>query len=332
MENVRRIVLRAGQHLSKEETLSLRRTKALRITQYQLPEKDIPKTTEELLKMISVDSKEVVTWSSIVRNAITMLNKSIIYVNSNINTADEFIGIFNKSLQDICDNMSFKLNANCPKRLYRVEEEDDLINSVVYKSNKNHLIDIITDENGVTWYLCAVYTQEIVVMLEALLDTIYYMADDYTQYRGKVSEFPQTIFVIEYVERENNQLDGEHNIVDDVRLCGGAELHRFNNNAGVPYSAIYVNGEEKCSCPREKEAGMISWWNELNSDSEELNINKEVENIDNEIQKLSMTKDLYTLQRKVGKLSTSLLELYADIQAIVEKYELPSIDEILGNK
>ena len=125
-----------------------------------------------------------------------------------------------------------------------------------------------------------------------------------------------------------------------LRLClhliyiyGGAELHRFNNNnAGVPYSAIYVNGEEKCSCPREKEAGMISWWNESNIDNEELNVNKEVEHIDNEIQKLSMTKDLYTLQRKVGKLSTSLLELYADIQAIVEKYELPSIDEILGNK
>ena len=305
MENVKRIVLRAGQHLSKEETLNLRGTKALKIIQYQMPEKDIPETTEELLKMISVDSKEVVTWSSIVRNAITMLKKSISYVNSNINTADEFIGIFNKSLQDICDNMSFKLNANCPKRLYRVEEEDDLINSVVYKSNKNHLLDIITDENGVTWYVCAVYTQEIVVMLEALLDTIYYMADDYTQYRDRVNEFPQTIFVIEYVERENNQLDGEHNI---------------------------VNGEEKCSCPREKEAGMISWWNESNIDNEELNVNKEVEHIDNEIQKLSMTKDLYTLQRKVGKLSTSLLELYADIQAIVEKYELPSIDEILGNK
>ena len=332
MEEVKRIMLKAGQHLSKEETLSLRGTKALRITQYQLPEKDIPETTDELLKMISVDSKEVVTWSAIVRNAITMLGKAISYVNASINTADEFIGIFNRTLQSICDEMNFKLNGNCPKRLYRIEEEDDLINSIVYKSNKNHLIDIITDENGVTWYLCAVYTQEIVVMLEALLDTIYYMADDYTQYRDRVNEFPQTIFVIEYVERANNQLDGEHNIVDDVRLCGGAELHRFNNNAGVPYSAIYVNGEEKCSCPREKEVGMISWWNELNDCEEDVTINKEVENIDNEIQKLSLTKDLYTLQMKVGKLSTSLLEIYADIQAIVEKYELPSIDEILGNK
>ena len=41
MEDVKRIVLRAGQHLSKEETLSLRGTKALSITQYRLTERDI---------------------------------------------------------------------------------------------------------------------------------------------------------------------------------------------------------------------------------------------------------------------------------------------------
>ena len=325
MENVKRIVLRAGQHLSKEETLSLRGTKAVRITQYQIPEKDIPDTTDKLLNMISVDSVDVVTWSAVVRNALEMLKEPIKYVNASINTAEEFIRLFNTTLQEICNEMDFKLNSNCPKRLYKDTEEDDLINSKVYKSNKNHLLPIIADENDITWYMCAVYTQEIVVMLETLLDTIYFMAEDYTQYRDKIAEFPQTLFVIEYVEREVSNLDNEHIIVDNIHLRDSAELHHFNNNVGVPYSAIYnKDGEEECSCEREREADMISWWN-----GEEYNT---VEEIDSEIQKLNMTKDLYTLQMKVGKLSTSLLEIYADIQAMIEKYDLPSIDEILKNK
>lgn len=271
MENVKRIVLRAGQHLSKEETLNLRGTKALRIEQYSILGKNLPISVEEMKKGITSDSEDVTTWSAIVRNALDMLRESIRYVNSNINTADEFIGIFELSLKKICDEMNFKLNGNCPKRLYKEAEEDDLINSKVYKSNKNHLLKVITDEYGTDWYMCAVYTQEIVVMLEALLDTIYAMAEEYTNYRDKIDEFPQTVFVIEYIERETNEEDGEP-VVETI------------------------------------------------------------EEIDDEIQKLSMTKDLYTLQMKVGKLSTSLLEIYADIQAIVEKYDLPTLDEVLGNK
>ena len=261
-ETIKKIVLKAGQHLSKEETLNLRGTKALSITQYRVTEKDIQ--LNNLNKQLSLNKEEVATWSSIVRNALDMLRESIRYVNSSVNTADEFIGIFEKSLKDICDEMNFKLNSNCPKRLYKDAEEDDLINSKVYKSNKNHLLPVIVDENETTWYMCAVYTQEIVVMLEALLDTVYAMAEEYTVYRNKMNEFPQIIFVIEYTER--------------------------------------TNGE-----------------NELET----------AEEMDAEMQKLNLTKDVYSLQMKVGKLSASLLEIYADIQEIVEKYNLPSIDEIL---
>ena len=272
MEEIKRIVLRAGEHLSKEETLSLRGTKALRIEQYNVLGKDLPISVEEMKKGITSDSEDVTTWSAIVRNALDMLREAIRYVNSNISTADEFIGIFEVSLNKICEEMNFKLNSNCPKRLYKEAEEDDLINSKVYKSNKNHLIKVITDENGTDWYMCAVYTQEIVVMLEALLDTIYAMAEEFTVYQDKIDEFPQTIFVIEYMEREN-QIGEDEEVITET-----------------------------------------------------------VEDIDEELQRLSMAKDLLLLQSKVSKLSTALLEIYADINDIQEKYNLPTADEILKNK
>ena len=273
--NVKRIVLRAGEHLSKEQTLNLRGTKALKITQYKVPSKEFGTTIIEdadLNDLISYDSVIVNTWSAVVRNALDMLRDSIKYVNSSLNTADVFIETFNKSLQDICNEMNFKLNGNCPKRLYKEAEEDDLINSKVYKSNKNHLLQVITDETGIEWYMCAVYTQEIVVMLEALLDTVVDMAAEFTPYQENIAEFPQTIFVIEYMERENTVEEDEEVITETV------------------------------------------------------------EDIDEELQRLNMAKDLLLLQSKVSKLSTALLEIYADINDIQEKYNLPTADEILKNK
>lgn len=51
--------------------------------------------------------------------------------------------------------------------------------------------------------------------------------------------------------------DGKHTVVNDIKFSNGAELHRFNNPAGVPYSAIYENGVEMMSCERSREAGMV---------------------------------------------------------------------------
>lgn len=52
--------------------------------------------------------------------------------------------------------------------------------------------------------------------------------------------------------------DSEHEVfTDDLLKRYGAELHRFTNAAGVPYSAIYRNCVEEMSDPRERESGMI---------------------------------------------------------------------------
>lgn len=56
--------------------------------------------------------------------------------------------------------------------------------------------------------------------------------------------------------------DTPHEIVSDIELKNNAQLHRFNNHAGIPYSAIYVDGKEIWSCRRVTEAEMIKDWNE----------------------------------------------------------------------
>jgi hypothetical protein len=48
--------------------------------------------------------------------------------------------------------------------------------------------------------------------------------------------------------------DTAHEVyIDDYLWMVGAELHRFKNAAGEPYSAIYRYGEEMMSSERERE-------------------------------------------------------------------------------
>ena len=56
--------------------------------------------------------------------------------------------------------------------------------------------------------------------------------------------------------------DTRHEIASDVKLKGGATLHRFKNAGDVSYSAIYVDGLEEASSVREHEKAMVEWWNE----------------------------------------------------------------------
>ena len=58
------------------------------------------------------------------------------------------------------------------------------------------------------------------------------------------------------------EMDTPHEVVKDVALAAGAELHRFINGGGDPYSAIYYNGEEAWSCERGREDVMVREWND----------------------------------------------------------------------
>ena len=56
--------------------------------------------------------------------------------------------------------------------------------------------------------------------------------------------------------------DSSVHIVYDANLKNGGKLHRFENNAGVLYSTIYVGCMEMFSCERVHEKNMILTWNE----------------------------------------------------------------------
>lgn len=282
-ENIKKIVLRANKHLDNATILSLRGTKALVLEDMSNTDKEYDNRESWGELLLSAHDRpmgiNVTTWSSLIRNAVDVLKPQISFVCSVFPDADEFKATFNDAVKNICEEVDFKLNSNCPRRLFKEAEETDLIHSTVYMSNKNHFIPIITDENGIVWGFCAVYTGEVIVMLEALLDTIYTLTTEYTQYQDNKDEFPHHTMVITYINRED-MVDGQNRVsaedVDDIK--------------------------------------------------------SEINCINEEIQELSMAKDLILLQSKVSKLATSLLEIYADINDIQEKYNLPTADEVLNNK
>ena len=216
-ENIRKIVLRSGQYVDNDAVWSLKKTKALVLEYMSNTDKEYNnrKSWGELL--LSAHDKpmtiKVTTWSSLLRNVVNILRPQIDIAKAVVNS-EEFRAVFESCLNDILTKQNFRLNANCPKRLYREAEETDLIHSVVYMNSKNHFIPIITDEQGIEWGFCAVYTGEVVRMLEALLDTIHYM---FTEYRNADDTMPYYTFVFTYRPNEDNSNTDEDVLQEDVR-------------------------------------------------------------------------------------------------------------------
>lgn len=272
-ESLRKLVLRAGKHIDRDVILNLRGTKAINL-------EDMSNTDEEFDNRQSwgelllsahdrpMTSVAVTTWSSLVRNALELLKPQINDVLSKFGS-DQF-----RSVYEICLNRLFtedgmiRANSNFVKRLYRDVEEADLIRSTVYLNNKNHMLEIFTDENGVKWYACAVYTGEIIWVLEALLDTIYAMYEDETDV--DMDRLPHHTMVVSYISREEiPDIDGVEGIDDAVKT------------------------------------------------------------IDDELLKLNLAKDLITVQSKLTQTMTMIQQIYARINDIQEKYDLPTVDDIL---
>ena len=79
-----------------------------------------------------------------------------------------------------------------------------------------------------------------------------------------LNEFVQTNETPSKLACNNNRKnlkDSDHKIFD-FKLRRDARLHRFENAAGNPYSAIYVGNCEYFSCSRKDEKNMIIYWNE----------------------------------------------------------------------
>lgn len=216
-ENTKKIVLRSGQYIDNETAWSLRRTKALLLEYMSNTDKEYNNRESWGELLLSAHDKpmgiKVTTWSSLIKNVIDILRPQIDIAKAMVNS-EEFRAVFERCLNNILITQDFKLNANCPKRLYRKAEETDLIHSVVYMNSKNHFIPIITDEQGIEWGFCAVYTGEVVRMIEALLDTIHYM---FTEYRNADDTMPYYTFVFTYRPNEDNSNTDEDVLQEDVR-------------------------------------------------------------------------------------------------------------------
>lgn len=222
-ESLRKMVLRANKHIDKDIILGLRGTKAIKLE--DMSNTDIEYNNREswgelLLSahdrpMTAVD---VSTWSSLIRNALDIIRPQLQYVLSTFGS-DQFRAVYENCMNAIFADDMIRANSNFVKRLYKEAEETDLIKSTVYLNNKNHMLEIFTDEDGIKWYACAVYTGEIVWVLEALLDTIYAMYEDMSD--ENVHDKPHHTLVISYVSRgdlikdEADSVQEQIDVIDD---------------------------------------------------------------------------------------------------------------------
>ena len=76
-------------------------------------------------------------------------------------------------------------------------------------------------------------------------------------------EFHEFIFLYEKeISSKCQRKDSPHKVYD-AHLEDGAKLHRFSIHGSIPYSAIYQESKERCSCERERELNMIRDWNAM---------------------------------------------------------------------
>lgn len=217
-ESLRKMVLRANKHIDKDIILGLRGTKAIKLE--DMSNTDIEYNNREswgelLLSahdrpMTAVD---VSTWSSLIRNALDIIRPQLQYVLSTFGS-DQFRAVYENCMNAIFADDMIRANSNFVKRLYKEAEETDLIKSTVYLNNKNHMLEIFTDEDGIKWYACAVYTGEIVWVLEALLDTIYAMYEDMSD--ENVHDKPHHTLVISYVSRDDLIKDEADSVQEQI--------------------------------------------------------------------------------------------------------------------
>lgn len=146
------------------------------------------------------ESEPVTTWSSVMRNGLMFLQP---HIRTCIELCGDkvFIESYEGLLGELLDELEMKPNVNFIRRLFKKDEVDTLITSTVYKNNQNHCIKILTDSDGVDWFACAVFTGEIVWVLEALIDTIDYIYNKYLSY-DKYKAQPIPLIQIHYYERE----------------------------------------------------------------------------------------------------------------------------------
>lgn len=170
-----------------------RKTKAVQVTAFTLPKDKkltggdnsyVPQSKE--IKFHS----EVSTWASLVRATVSFLKQNYIDKFLSVCGYVDFETKYTSAISKVLTITDSQPNVNFYVGLY---EDDSYINSSVYMNNKNHKLQICEDEEGNDKYVCAVYTGEIIWVLEALLDVMA----EYTV------EEPEDLYIrIDYKDRK----------------------------------------------------------------------------------------------------------------------------------
>lgn len=140
--------------------------------------KILDKTQTNLEPIVLLDEK-VKNWADLIRKVIPVLRPKIDEVSAKC----DFETIFNNAIKEIMENNDFKVDNNFSKVLY---QDDSYITSERYKKSTNHKIQIMTNAKGEELYICAVYTCEVEIVLQALIDSLstYYNIEILVDYKS----------------------------------------------------------------------------------------------------------------------------------------------------
>lgn len=110
---------------------------------------------------------------------ITPLEKTTTWAGllRSVNTAtdvgkhnDVYEDCFNDTIKNVVETYGLGMNHNFSMKLF---EDDSYINSSLYRSNQNHKLEVVNGK-----YICAVYSGEVVVVLNALIMSMGLDGDD----------------------------------------------------------------------------------------------------------------------------------------------------------
>lgn len=187
-----------------------RKTKAVQVTAFTLPKDKklvggdnsyVPQKEE--IKFRS----DVSTWASLVRATVSFLKQNYIDKFLSVCGYADFETKYTNAISKVLTITDSQPNVNFYVGLY---EDDSYINSSVYMNNKNHKLQICKDGEGNDKYVCAVYTGEIIWVLEALLDVI-------SEY---LKEEPDNLYIrIDYIDRKE-LIDDEQLEMSECEIAG----------------------------------------------------------------------------------------------------------------
>lgn len=128
-------------------------------------------TIPEKTTLINIKTNELIQiekhqWSKVLN---TVVNELKSYTESCVELGD-FESVFNTKLDDILNYTGIDPNVNFSRTLFN---NDSFIKSSLYRTNKNHKLALYDDPTGTqNNCICAVFIDEIIWVMKALIDTI----------------------------------------------------------------------------------------------------------------------------------------------------------------